>query len=179
MGNRSSIQVCSIKYLSHRNRDDEEIYAEWKSPMLYRHWGGDREQMIALVEKAFNLMEAGFRSGTEGYPSEVLSIITFISVLQIGTSSKLEDDENTSDNGHFTLLLGEPHKKELHWRLFNKEILWDNIDYKKDITMNDVGWDEEKLIWERKGVVTSDSRFEQRDQLLMDIAKSELRVEVL
>ena len=106
---------------------------------------------------------------------EIQAIITFISVLQIGTSSKLENDENTSDNGHFTLLLGEPHKKELHWKLFNKEILWDNIDHSKGISMDDVGWDEEKLIWEKKGKVR-DYSYEERDGLLMEIVKGELRV---
>ncbi len=175
LGNRASIRVRSVKYLSHRNRDGDEIYAEWDSPILYRHWGGDPEQMIILVEKAFNLIQNGFRSGTEGYPMEIQAIITFISVLQIGTSSKLENDENTSDNGHFTLLLGEPHKKELHWKLFNKEILWDDIDHNKGISMDDVGWDEEKLIWEKKGKVR-DYSYEERDGLLMEIVKGELRV---
>ncbi len=102
MGNRGSISVFG--------KDEESV-------VLFRHWEGDEEGMIKLVEKALkwkqpntDYPDTGIEIFKKGEPSEIIALLTCISVNEIGSSAylgKSESDGDNSDNGHFQLIVAD------------------------------------------------------------------------
>jgi len=114
MGNRGSIQIT--------NGNETSV-------VLFKHWGGDEIGMINLCKAAFIKMSEGYRYGTEGYPHEVIALLTQIATHEINSSAYLGATENDGDNGsngHFILEIGPAHKSTLEWKLthYGRKIWW-------------------------------------------------------
>ena len=80
MGNRGSISVITRPY---KSKFSEKTTTPKESVCLFRHWGGDINGMIGLVNKAFKEMENSYRIGTEGYESEIIALLTMISCKEL------------------------------------------------------------------------------------------------
>ena len=121
MGNRGSISVFG--------KDKESV-------VLFRHWEGDEEGMIKLIENALNWKQpntdypdTGIEIFKRGEPSEIIALLTCISVNEMGSSAylgKSENDGDNYDNGHFQLIVEEGkivlfHEGNLikEWKMLN------------------------------------------------------------
>jgi len=163
MGNRCSISVRSRPHIPIGTRDDKEVTDE--SVSLFRHWGGSPETIIGLVEDVFEIMMRGYRYGTEGYPAEIIALLTTLSTLVYNSSAYLgvdEDDGDNSDNGHYILEIGAPHNKELNWRLLKTNFDWDKYresDYKTKT------YDKPKRLWSKKDTIPDNARLDSLHRL--------------
>lgn len=91
MGNRGSISV---------------VYGDDVSVTLFRHWKGDRENMIELCQKTKEEYLKDRIAPPYTQIEEIIARMTKIAVQDDGYSSYLrinKEDGDNSDNGHFIL----------------------------------------------------------------------------
>lgn len=157
MGNRCSISVKSRPYESSWSKDEKKI--QYESVTLFRHWGGSPETIKQLVDDTFEIMMRGYRHYTEGYPAEIIALLTTLSTLNYRSSAYLGVDEcdgDNSDNGHYILEIGIPHKKELQWRLLQTSYDWDIY---RESGYKDKVYGKPKVLWKRKDIIQKNEDF--------------------